>query len=75
MLILITGSNLSVTGIRSQCMGFGLVHVDYIDIDIFGFIKYLMYGNTGSYLSPPPPQSSLSRSGAGVGIAYRVRLP
>eukprot|EP01043_Picozoa_sp_COSAG02_P010040 COSAG02_NODE_347_length_24085_cov_23.240724_4_plen_70_part_00 len=46
-----------------------------IDIDIVGFINYLMYGIQGSYLSPPPPQSSFSRSGAGVGIAFRVRLP
>ena len=53
----------------------GVVRIAFIDIDIFGFINYLMYGITGSYLSPPPPQSSLSRSGAGVGIAFRVRLP
>ena len=46
-----------------------------LTFDIFGFINCLMYGITGSYLSPPPPQSSLSRSGAGVGIAFRVRLP
>eukprot|EP01043_Picozoa_sp_COSAG02_P014826 COSAG02_NODE_618_length_19461_cov_39.117447_3_plen_90_part_00 len=40
-----------------------------IDIDIFGFIIYIMYGITRVLLSPPPPLSSLSRSGTGVGIS------
>ena len=46
-----------------------------IDIDIFGFIEYTMHGSIRVHLSPPPPQSSIARSGAGVGIAFRVRLP
>ena len=46
-----------------------------IDIDILGFIKYIMYGITRVHLNPPPSQSSFAMSDAGVGIAFRVRLP
>ena len=46
-----------------------------IDIDIFGFIDNTMYGRIRVRLNPLPPQSSIARSGAGVGIALRVRLP
>ena len=46
-----------------------------IDIDIFGFIDYTMYGSIRVLLNPPPPRCNIVLSGAGVGIAFRVRLP